>query len=224
MFTVNQLIGFGAGGGVVFGVLSITTSVDSSDTTSHSVSMPGNVIAGDLLVAIFSVDGSPSTITWGTFTEIFENTASGNLVIAYKKADGSEGGGTETVTTNTSEQSAHIVYRISGAIDPVTQAPEVSTGATGSNAVPDPDSLTPTGGPKDFLWIACMAHDTTAASVNGFPSGYFDNISIESSAGVGRAEAASAHLFTTASSENPGAFGLDATASWSAATIGVHPE
>lgn len=205
-------------------VVSRDTSVEGTDTTSHLVDMPATVDAGDLLVIIFANDGNVN-VTFDTFDKILDkNTALGdaNLSVAYKQADGTEDGGTETVTTSSAESSAHIVYRITGHIDPVTQAPEVSTGAAGISANPNPDSLAPTGGSKKYLWLAVAANDGSDTTTN-FPTNYVNGTSVTSGGGDLRCNAMGAERQLIGSSENPGAFTIDGSEEWAAATIAIHP-
>ena len=54
---------------------------------------------------------------------------------------------------------------LNGSRSPDVQAPEDSSGAEGTNSSPDPDALSPTGGDKDYLWLAVLAGVNTAISV-----------------------------------------------------------
>lgn len=224
MLGVTHLSGLGSGGGAFPEVLSRDTSVETGEETSHSVDMPATVDAGDLLVIIFGTEDG-SSIAFGTFTEIFDEDSAGaaKLGIAYKQADGTEDGGTETVTTGATTQSAHIVYRITGHVNPATQAPEVSLDANGSSSAPDPNSLTPTGGSKKYLWLAAMACDldTTAGSISGFPTNYTNGTEINSGSDGAMTGGAERQLKTV--SEDPGAFTIHETRFWIAATIAIHP-
>ena len=127
-------------------------SAESSGTTSHTVSLPAGIQAGETLLVFFSVDGnSPATFPEG-WTEIIDLTnASNTLSVAWRKADGGEGASI-TVTTPGGRESVHISYRISGATDPTTTPPEASTGDTGDDTNPDPDSLTAGGGSIFRSW------------------------------------------------------------------------
>lgn len=218
-------VGFLGGGQEFPEVVSRDTSNETSDTTSHTVDMPATVDPGDLLIILFANDGA-GTVSFGTFTEIFEkDDGVGNnvqLSVAYKQADGTEDGGTETVTTGDSEKSAHIVYRITGHVNPATQAPEISTGGTGNDDNPDPDSLTPTGGSKKYLWLVAYGQDGQS-SIQTPPTNYGNEVDedagITASASVGAAERQ-----LEAVSENPGTFDTVLSLPWVAATIAIHPQ
>lgn len=209
------------------GVQDTATSLeDAGNVTSHTVTLPANISSGDLLIICFSTDGAP-TITWPSgandaFTEFF-NVANGTdnrFAIAYRQANGLEPSTVE-VATSGAERSAHISYRITGHIDPATQAPEASTGATGVNSAPNPDSLTPTSGAKDYLWLATHGHDRDRTT-DTFPADYAGGISTQG-AGAGSAGVAAAERHLNAASENPGAFTINTPDTWVAATVAVHP-
>lgn len=202
-------------------VVTTNTSVDDTDTLNHTVSLPSGIVSGNLLIVPFCTDGDESVGFPAGWTEIFE-LAFGivTLAVAYRKADGTEGA-TITVTTGTTEQSSHCSYHITGHEDPTTQAPEISVGGLDISANPDPDSLTPTGGAKDYLWLAIHGHDVNRTT-DAFPTSYSNGISTQGAnaagTGIGCAERQ-----LNASSENPGTFTISASQRWVAATMAVHP-
>lgn len=203
-----------------------TSLEDAANVTSHTVTLPSNISSGDLLLIMFSTDGAP-TITWPSganddFTEFFTgaNGTANKFAVAYRQANGSEPSTVE-VATDGSQRSAHISYRITGHIDPATQAPEASTSATGSSTTPDPDSLTPTGGAKNFLWIAAHGadrdHSTTVT-----PTDYAGLLTTNGS-GANSANVAGAERHINATSQDPGSFTISGTDTWVACTVAVHP-
>jgi len=205
-------------------VVTAANSVQATDSTSHTVSLPSGIVSGDLLIGFFSCDGT-ATVTWpneGTdWIEIVSNASVANrLSIAWRKADGTEGASI-TVTTSASEESVHIVYRITGHIDPSTQPPEQAS-TTGSGVNPNPPDLTPTGGAKDYLWFAIEGSDDDDL-VTVYPTSYTDGETYGSSTGGGDCGIGAARRELNAASENPGAFTIAATEQWVAATIAVHP-
>lgn len=204
-------------------VAATNTSVESSaDVTSHSVALPAGISSGDLLLAHFVADGDP-TITWPAgWTRFFTlaNAGDAKEEWAWREADGTEGSSI-TVTTDVSEKSAHAAYRITGHEVPGTQAPEASTGAQGSDNNPDPDSISPTGGAKDYLFIASCGQDG-GADVNGAPANYSNLLNSNTGAGGG-CQAGSAERQLNASTENPGPFTTATGDGWTAVTVVVHP-
>ena len=109
--------------------------------------------------------------------------------------------------------------------DPDTQAPEASTGAVFNfDNNPDPDSLTPTGGAKDYLWIALTSRDAPSAStVTVWPTNYdtaqVDNVHSNN----GGASVSSSERDLNASSEDPSAYTTSTNEDHVAVTIAVHP-
>lgn len=208
-------------------IVTNTTSEEQNAVTSHTVDLPSGIVSGNLLLVFFSTDESPVVAWPAGWTQFFSKSGHGTdckIFAAYRQADGLEGS-TITVTTSAggdssgSEPSAHASYRISGAEDPSTQAPEGSSGATGSTINPDPDSLTPTGGAKDYLWIAAVSTNNTT-TYSSAPTGYSNFLTIVTSQnGIGTADREN-----NATSENPGAFTLSGSTRWGAGTIAVHPE
>ncbi len=198
------------------------TSLETSGVTNHTVSLPSGIVSGNLLIVNFAVDGNPGVSWPAGWTEIFEVAKSSlnALAVAYRKADGTESS-TITVTTGASKTSSHTSYRISGAIDPTTQAPEISTGATGASTNPDPDNLTPTGGAKDYLWLAVHGHNKDA-NTTAFPTNYTNGVSTQGGGSTGSA-IGSAERNLNAASENPATFTIGAALDWVAATIAIHP-
>jgi hypothetical protein len=205
-------------GGPFPAVQDTNTSGETSDVTSHTVNLPANISAGDLLIVFFSCDGS-TTVTWPDgWASIFHQTNSSTLDVGYKIADGTEGAAI-TVTTGAAEQSAHISYRITG--NHRSAAPQASTGATGNSTAPDPDSLTPTGGAKDYLWIAVEGNDNTSAA-SAYPGNY-TNGQTNAVGDAGGVNIAVARRELNASSEDPAAFTI-AREKYVACTVAVYPK
>ncbi len=206
---------------------SSTDSTTNSNTTTHTVSYPATVDAGDLLVCFFCSDGVETVSYPGAWVHLFEKVTSGGtnitISVGWLEAAGTEDGGTFDITTGSSERSVQKLYRITGAEDPDTQAPEYAvTAATPTSANPDPPSVTPTGGAKDYLWLPmCGWDNNTFTTATGAPSGYSLeqntlNNSQGSGVGIGEQE-------INAASEDPGTFTLDNARRQASATVVIHP-
>ena len=196
------------------------SSVNDGGGTSHTVSLPANIDADDLLIIFFATDGDNTVTDWDGFTGFFNlsNATASSLSIGWKKATGSEGA-TVTLTTSSSEKSAHVSWRITGAEDPDTQAPEASTGVTTNSQFPDPDLLTPTGGAKDYLWIAVEGNDDDdTATVFPLP----DHNETSTASGSGSCSVGVCADELNQASLNPSTFTIP-TEQWVACTVAVHP-
>lgn len=204
-------------------IANTNSSTEASDTASHTVDLPANIQAGDLLLVFFSIDGN-SNLTWPAgWTEFFEKgrTITCRTECAWRKATGNEGA-TITVTSINAQKSAHVSWRITGAEDPTVQPPEASTGTDASSVNPDSDNLTPTGGTKDYLAVSVEGNDNdTLATV--YPSGFTSWGTLASGSGIGHCNIAIAYKQWAASALNPGAFTIAEAENWNAGTIAVHP-
>jgi hypothetical protein len=203
----------------------VTTAI-----TSHVINLPTGIAAGNLLVIILDKGSSSATFNaLAGWTEIVDENLGNGITVWARQATGSEGSTVE-FTSSAGTRSASLAYRITGAIALATQAPELSTVATGTSVNPNATTCTPTGGAKDYLWITFFgmageqADDDTV--VTTFPTNYTDN-QLEKTCGVvgtnlgGMIGAASRNL--NAASEDAGAFTAVDNAAWRAYTLAVHP-
>ncbi len=208
-------------------VNSATTDGTSADSTP-TINLPGSIVSGNTLVALFrSAAGGAIGFPAG-WTELVDASADGaddQMAVAWRKADGTEGSTIDLTSGN--GKFAAIVWQISGATDPTITAPEISTVATGTDDAPDPSTVTPTGGSKDylFLWLGGWEGKQTSPP-SGNPTNYSGPLGA-SSGGPGSAASncrvAGAHRELTAASEDPGSWTISASDDWSAYALAVHP-
>lgn len=198
------------------------TSNTSSATTSHTVNLPAGIVAGNLLIIVFGNFTAASTVTITGYTQLVTQTnTNGRLTVLYKTATGSEGSTVSATTSGAGTISAHNSYRISG----WSGTPEAAT-TSGTDANPNPPSLTPSWTTTKTLWIAATNADRVGASltVSAFPSGYSGGIQNTGTLPVQPATCTgSAWVNSQAASEDPGTFSLSNSVSWSSATIGIQP-
>ena len=199
------------------------TGFNGSNSTSQAVALHAGVFSGDIILVIMGVDcpSAATTVTWpGGWTELLDYGKVGGgekamLTVGYKSAAGGET--SVTVTSADSETSSYIYYIIGGA-----GTPEVSAGAEGGNAAPDPDNISPSGGLADYIFIAAMAADDENTEPTSAPSGYAALLTaVSGSDGFSEVSVGSAHKEASASSENPGTFTIPVSDAWVAATIAV---
>jgi hypothetical protein len=176
----------------------VYTSAGSA-VTSAPVTMPINIITGDLLIMVVKL-GSTGTATTPTgWTLLSSRSSTGNSYIYYKVSDGSET--THIDVTVTSSNVSAITYRISN----YEGTPEAGFAATNVN---DPPSLTTSwSSTKNLVIAAC----TTRQSNNAFtaaPSGYSNLVTVgdPSSGTTAHVRLATASIQVNAATENPGAF------------------
>jgi hypothetical protein len=200
-----------------------TSSNEPDVVTSHDVTMPPSVSSGDLLQCLFT--SSIATFTWPAGWTVAKSLtgAAAKSELAYRQSDGTEGAAI-VVSTSLSVESAHICMRIVGHVNPATQAPQASTGATGLSTTANPDTVTPTGGSKNYLFVALAGNSGGSGppTYTGFPSGYHHPLEQISSTGAGTYATAMATRQLNAASEDPGTF-TNPSVNWVALTAAVHP-
>jgi len=208
-------------------VASVTETAFGTDTTDHYVNMPATINAGDLLIVLFTNDGS-ATVTTPAGWSLLASNARGTAVrcsVYYKIAVGDEDGTTVNFVTSANEQAAAQVYRITNWHG--TTPPEISTAATGTSMAPNPASLNPAGWDvADTLWLAVAGQDRGDQSgTTAYPASYTDGTSTQSStpATVGVCRTHSARRVLAVASEDPGAFTIPVSEEWVAFTIAVRP-
>lgn len=194
----------------------------SVNGTSHVCSLPATVNAGDLLVLHIGLDGTTVTVT-GPAGWTLKWTTQG-MGCWVKKADGTEGGGTATVTSSASEAGAAQCIRVTGWFGDLSGV-EAGTTATGSSANPDCPSLTPSWGAADTLWMALVGARDDDATVSSYPASYSGGTDTVSGIGVANegAEVGYAYRQNNTATENPGTFTLSESESWIANTLAIRP-
>jgi hypothetical protein len=205
-------------------VAATNTSVNNTANTNHTVNLPSGIQSGNLLIVIFGFDGGTNqTITWPIgWTSFFRSDRSTvvGVAAAYRQADGSEGS-TITVQTSANTRSSHNSYRITGAADPATRPPE-SAASNGNSTTPNPPSLTPTGGAKNYLWIALETNNDGTITITAYPANYSGGIQANGDLNASTTGSAARQL--NAASEDPGTFTITGTGiAWAAGTLVVHP-
>lgn len=208
---------------MAFPVVATTNTSNQTAGTSHTVNLPASISAGDLLI-VFFVNEDDTTVTtptgWTLLKAMLETGAATNkMSIFYKVATGAEGA-TLSITTSSSRVSSHISYKITG----YTGAPQVSTGATSTSGNPNPDSLTPSGGAKDYLWIAACSTRFTSGAISSYPTNYSgSNLNSRITGALGGSNVAVGTRNLNASSEDPGTFDFPTNQYWTACTIAIEP-
>jgi hypothetical protein len=204
----------------------ITAAVDP-----WTVTLPGSIASGDLLIMFLRRASLADTVAITGWTALVQNDASDASDdlsdIWYRWADGTEGT-SKSVDLFGTAKGAAITWRITGAENPATQAPQqgganFTTTANTSN----PPSISPTGGSKDYLFLAISGHDGETSTYSFPPTNYVNAITANSGTGGTPATnciiVGSSRQATTAT-EDPGTFTHGAaTTGGRAFTIAIHP-
>jgi len=206
------------------------TTNGTTATANAAVNLPSGIVSGDLLLVLHRSASNTTShaVSGGGWTNLFNDDSDGSndrISLWYRQADGTEGA---TITiTQTSSKFASIAYRISGAENPSTQAPEFATLVTGTDAAPNPGSLSPTGGAKSYLWLWMGGWEGEQTSPPaGNPTDYSSPLGADSgTAGLTatNCRVAAAQRTLNAASENPGSWTISVSDDWTATVVAVHP-
>ncbi len=233
-YSLGRIYAFGGGCQTAPTVSSITTGSDNDQSnTTNNVTMPATVEAGDLLLLLFTNDGS-ATVTdpdgAGGWTAI-DSDANGTAVrgtVYAKEATGSEDGSTVNFATSANERTAWQIYRILDAEwsgDITTAGIDITTTpASATTQNPNPPSLNPANWDiEQTLWIAYTA-GSTYTSITSAPSGYGTNTHANTSTSDNTgASASSARLASATSSQDPGTFTMNASQDSVTYTVAIRP-
>lgn len=200
----------------------------STAATPWTITLPASVAAGDLLICF--IRGSTNTISsftgWTQLAIDSSDASDDQTAIYYRWSDGADPVSLAWVANT---KGAAITWRITGAANPATQAPEVSAVAVGTTTANtcNPNAVTPTGGSKDYLFLAMGGEDQETGAFTAAPTNYI-NLQAANSGTGGLATTnvlmGGASRQLTAASDDPGAFTHAAAGNgWTAFTVAVHP-
>lgn len=205
---------------MAFPTIESTSIGTTSNGTSHVLTMPAGIQAGELLILCFATDGDNTITNWDGFIEL-DSYSYGTVnffAVGYKIAIGSD---TCTIQTSVGEPSSYCLYRISGH-ECDTIPPEITTRATGSSANPDPPSLDVSWIQDDTLWIACSGCDRRAFT--GYPTNYNLSQIAANGGAAGDCGAAAAGRNVNGDNQKPATFTIASADTWIAHTVGVPPD
>ena len=197
-------------------------SVETSDVTTHDITLPATIENGDLLLVVSAQDGNSWASFPGGWTELL-NVDHGLLGFAVyaKVADGTEDASVIQPTTGPLQQSSHIAIAVQawgGSINDVE-----GTFNTGTSTTPDPPSHTASsGGTADRMWIAIGGADEgNNSAFSAYP--YADNNLTQGSANDTGVAVALCSDELTGVTQNPGTFTIGQSQLWGAGTISIEP-
>jgi len=221
----------------IFPVIEQTTSGrDSTAGTSHVITMPTDITAGELILVIFASSGNPGTInvsssnmTW-RYTTLWDESGDAYTFTCFIGYVTSTGTKTLTLSTSTSEETVHIVYRLSGVnqydingdgyLDVNGYFSTTSTSTLGTNANPPTDNAYTLYGEQDYLFIVAAITENTVATIA--PTNFSGLTTIASINPNNVALSTAYRAYRTGSTYDPGSF-TTAYDNWMALTISVLP-
>lgn len=205
----------------------ISTTPLASESTSHSVTLPASIVAGDLLIVSITINGGTGVATltatgWTQIGTVVNESTSVGQWWFYRKATGVEGPAV-TFTSDTTQSAVHRSWRIAVGTYDADTVPEIATVAIPSGDV-DPPNLAPSWGAEDTLWLV-GAGIVGVRTISAAPSNY-TNLATGNTGGAdtgGDATGGWAERELNASAENPGVYTTDAVAARDkvAATVAI---
>lgn len=202
---------------MAYAVTQTTSSGSNNFTTSHTVTLPSGIVAGNKLLVSFATEGSSSGTTntpagWTKEVERVEDSGAETvrLVVYSKTAVGSD---TLTVTTTGSVDSAYTCYKFH-----TNNSIRIGTPVDGGGTNPNPPSFTPVGGSQEYLWVAITAFQS--GTVSAYPANYTANQLTDTAETYNIASAIYAH---EDSSEDPGTFTTN-SGNWVAVTVAIEAQ
>ena len=185
--------------------------------------MPSGIAAGDLLIAFAASDES-DTLSASGWTSITNKTDSGlfvRLVVFAKIADG---GDTMTLVSDGFNDYATVIARITGhAVSDVAADILKGTAAEGSDAAPDPPSVT-ISSTKDWLFLECFAADDDDDTATYWSTNYTGIAQQQSASSTSSCLVAAAYRqLNTGSNEDPGVMAMADSEEWATQTFAIPP-
>lgn len=147
-----------------------TSAITATSQSSHSVTLPASIQAGELLVLVLSFGDSAISINTGLagWTAVLTDQSNTPTFRSYRKfAVAGDAGSTLTIVTSTSTQMQANVYRITGAH---ASTPPEASGLRHAGPPYDAPAHTASWGAADTLWLTgatIRRHITT--NVAGLP-------------------------------------------------------
>ena len=194
----------------------------SADSNTIVVGLSGNSQEGDLYMIFLQSASLNSTWSQNPNTSGWTSLYDSNGQSAwYKQIDEGEPAPQFTQSENT--QLGYSIIQIRGHEDPSAQPPEASILISDENSAPDPPVIIPTGGEKEYLFIAFAGVAGANTNLTSAP----DNYNNMNTFGIGDetqgVSGATAERIMVSDNENPGTFTLDSSQTWFTSTIAVHP-
>lgn len=193
-----------------------TNSTSSVSGTSHTLSLPSSIAAGDLI--LFQARWLSATVPTPPtgYTQLYQIVGGTvNAAGFYKIAAGGE-----TTISVTFDATVGTVRSISHRITGHGSAIEAATNVQLSTANHDPPNLAPSWGVTDNLWLTTASGGSS--NYTAVPANYGNSV-FDPSTAIGDALIVCARRNLNASSENPGTF-TNTSANGLTATIAVRPK
>ena len=146
-------------------VVDTNTGTDAAAaSTSATVSLPANIVAGDLLLMFGGMASSITNFAATGWTILTASGTASRIATAFRIADGLEGA-TIAVTWTTGSSARFVTWRIPVATWNGVTPPEAAVPVTSTSTTPDCPTLSPSWGAGNTFWIAAMGSGTEATTI-----------------------------------------------------------
>lgn len=216
-------------------VESVTTTNFDTAVSSAPINLPSTINSGDLLLLFYTFEQNDSVVDitgpsgWHEFH--YGKSGAQRTGIYGKKAVGTEGGGTATLTLTDSSAGTGQVYRITGWDNSgnVEDGVEISQTHNGDTSTYNCPSLTVSWGSADTLWliyVGCTDDNGGITTLPTTPSPGFSDLVSPSAGGApanNRNRTNTARMELAAATVDPNSGSLSTGDLTRAATIGIKP-
>jgi len=209
---------------MAYPVVAATNTTADTDGTSTVINMPASISAGDLLIVWDANDatGTPRSQSGGSDWTRISTGANGTTVSMAIFAKIAAGGDTLTLA-GAAQDSATVSVRITGhGVTNVRVDIIIGTPATGTDAAPDPPTVTH-GGPQDYLVIEGFSADDDTETATYWSTNYSAVNWAQSANSTSSCMVALGQRSVNGTSENPGKMALGGAEAWVAQTLSIPP-
>lgn len=210
---------------MAFPAVESTSFNNTGASTSHTVTMPADIVEDDLIVIVWCNDGSATASLTGFTKEVeLPNGSAMSGAILWKVSDGTEGASV-TVTTSAAEPGAYVAYRVSGHNGDLEASINNDDGA-GDNTTTTwaVTSVTPSWGADDTLWIIGLESQGHSSPQNDdVSSGYTDMIETTRTSNGALAMVNSGRLESNTTTESPADCITGATTRATTTLVAIQP-
>lgn len=204
----------------------VGTALATANTTVY-ISHPDTVSSGDTLVLYFAHHAVSGCTLPSGFTRLGPTPWAGTGIymdIFYKKADGTEGGGSTQVTISSSTKGAAIAVAYTAA-DPDSSAPGNASSRQGTNANPDPpdQSWSPS---SEKIWCdvyGATGSLTTSTYPTNYSLGQLTQASGGSGSGTTKVTCGISHRLYDTVAEAPASYTISSSTDWIATMVVIFP-
>lgn len=190
-----------------------TVKTNTGLVSSAEIGLPSG-LSGKLAVVLIRCGRAPVHYSTPTgWVKLIESSSTGRMALYYRVCDGTEGASiTIALTDDLDASQTGRVSALAWRVDGVATTEAAFIEAEQDTLTADPPALTPSWGSAENAWLAVYSSRRSDWSVSNYPSNYgaLDTVFNGSENDLAYVGVAVGERTLTASSENPGAFNINA--------------